>query len=986
MKMKAKQKEIGSQDMVKNTSMRQTPHTVNQGNHTDAEVTVYNLQVLTCLFKKYPFHCHNSSYIYLKQASHETDITSLRIKAENKVSMKTLFGLIMFCGLTKVSRASCALQTEYFCTIFPVDYPENVKSILFIVSNVGVINSTVFTSPNLKSVTSLTLANSGIKSIESGAFRTLRGLTKLGLYGNHLNLLTPSWFHDPAQLENLNISFNRFDEIQPQMLAGFTGLTGLNFTGNNINKIGSGSLRNLSKLTFLDLSYNNISFIRRDVFSPVPNATVRLGDNPWNCSCELEDFSVFLQELINASQLADAAAVRCHSPLDLKGAHVWNVSYHNCSPAVISTPPANMFQKVGLPAVLVVLVIVLFTSLLFLLWKKKQDKKQVTPDTERAEMKDVRDTGGHPTSGTVAMMSIKVESFNKGDLKNNSITLKSNIPSVGRAKSASAVLLKADFLQTNATHCKKRAEQQHTCKSKDMRNDDGYIPSDVSDSNMELWYYNSLQSSDDKHSSTSPSVPVSGAPTGDLIQNPADINHSMLERVRIASQIHPIAKRLVEGVCSDYNSFQRGDNNSSTSCSVRVSGAHIADIIQNPADINHSMLERVHIASQIYPIAKYSVEGVCSDYNNFQRGDNNSSTSCSVRVSGAHIGDIIQNPADINHSMLERVHIASQIYPIAKHSVEGVCSDYNSLQRGDNNSSTSCSVRVSGAYTQGIIENPAGLNPSLVEGVHIASQTSPIAKCSKHSVDVCSHLASTDTNTENFEPLVYLSVNTAAEEPILTSSVDEAVGQINGNLKPRTLRRTFTWPKEKIQSNQDSSALYEDFLKTLNLYPNPGATFTANKKTKDESFQDWDFGHHLTMCNTLTEKKLSADKSGLKESPPDHTFVKQNKGGSKSQEGVRRNMSSTRKVYQRSMNNNRRQRNPIASPETGVQREDLHSQDSVGSFNQRTTPDDDKLLENNEYNFIDLLHEVVENHGRWTRERWRQTHHQRIPNRSSPQS
>ncbi|MEE6505281.1 hypothetical protein FKM82_005481 [Ascaphus truei] len=781
----------------------------------------------------------------------------------------------MFCGLTKVSRASCALQTEYFCTIFPVDYPENVKSILFIVSNVGVINSTVFTSPNLKSVTSLTLANSGIKSIESGAFRTLRGLTKLGLYGNHLNLLTPSWFHDPAQLENLNISFNRFDEIQPQMLAGFTGLTGLNFTGNNINKIGSGSLRNLSKLTFLDLSYNNISFIRRDVFSPVPNATVRLGDNPWNCSCELEDFSVFLQELINASQLADAAAVRCHSPLDLKGAHVWNVSYHNCSPAVISTPPANMFQKVGLPAVLVVLVIVLFTSLLFLLWKKKQDKKQVTPDTERAEMKDVRDTGGHPTSGTVAMMSIKVESFNKGDLKNNSITLKSNIPSVGRAKSASAVLLKADFLQTNATHCKKRAEQQHTCKSKDMRNDDGYIPSDVSDSNMELWYYNSLQSSDDKHSSTSPSVP---------------------------------------------------------------------------------------------------------------RGDNNSSTSCSVRVSGAHIGDIIQNPADINHSMLERVHIASQIYPIAKHSVEGVCSDYNSLQRGDNNSSTSCSVRVSGAYTQGIIENPAGLNPSLVEGVHIASQTSPIAKCSKHSVDVCSHLASTDTNTENFEPLVYLSVNTAAEEPILTSSVDEAVGQINGNLKPRTLRRTFTWPKEKIQSNQDSSALYEDFLKTLNLYPNPGATFTANKKTKDESFQDWDFGHHLTMCNTLTEKKLSADKSGLKESPPDHTFVKQNKGGSKSQEGVRRNMSSTRKVYQRSMNNNRRQRNPIASPETGVQREDLHSQDSVGSFNQRTTPDDDKLLENNEYNFIDLLHEVVENHGRWTRERWRQTHHQRIPNRSSPQS
>lgn len=37
------------------------------------------------------------------------------------------------------------------------------------------------------------------------------------------------------------------------------------------------------------------------------------------------------------------------------------------------------------------------------------------------------------------------------------------------------------------------------------------------------------------------------------------------------------------------------------------------------------------------------------------------------------------------------------------------------------------------------------------------------------------------------------------------------------------------------------------------------------------------------------------------------------------------------------------------------------------------SPKDDSLLLGNEYTFIDLLHEVVENHGRWTRDRWRQT-------------
>lgn len=38
------------------------------------------------------------------------------------------------------------------------------------------------------------------------------------------------------------------------------------------------------------------------------------------------------------------------------------------------------------------------------------------------------------------------------------------------------------------------------------------------------------------------------------------------------------------------------------------------------------------------------------------------------------------------------------------------------------------------------------------------------------------------------------------------------------------------------------------------------------------------------------------------------------------------------------------------------------------------SPSDDNLLVGNEYTFIDLLHEVVENQGRWTRERWRQSH------------
>lgn len=42
------------------------------------------------------------------------------------------------------------------------------------------------------------------------------------------------------------------------------------------------------------------------------------------------------------------------------------------------------------------------------------------------------------------------------------------------------------------------------------------------------------------------------------------------------------------------------------------------------------------------------------------------------------------------------------------------------------------------------------------------------------------------------------------------------------------------------------------------------------------------------------------------------------------------------------------------------------------------SPDDETLLSGNEYAFMDLLHEVAQNNGRWTRERWRQTHAKRL--------
>lgn len=183
----------------------------------------------------------------------------------------------------------------HFSGFFPLDFPESLTSILFVVTKIGVINSTVFSSPNLKSVTSLALANSGITRIEPGAFYAFRSLTKLSLYQNNLTTVMASWLSKPWYLENLTVSQNIIQEIGPHMLSSFSNLTTLNLASNRIHMIAGESLMNLSKLTFIDLSGNNLSTLARNVFNGLMSPIMKLGNNPWNCSCELQDFGYFLQ-------------------------------------------------------------------------------------------------------------------------------------------------------------------------------------------------------------------------------------------------------------------------------------------------------------------------------------------------------------------------------------------------------------------------------------------------------------------------------------------------------------------------------------------------------------------------------------------------------------------------------------------------------------------------------------------------------------------
>lgn len=123
----------------------------------------------------------------------------------------------------------------------------------------------------------------------------------------------PDW---PQDLLHMLLARNKIRVLKNNVFSKFKRLKSLDLQQNEISKIESDAFFGLNKLTTLLLQHNQLKVLTEEVFIYTPLLSyLRLYDNPWRCTCELETLVAMLQVPRNRN-LGNYA--KCESPPALK--------------------------------------------------------------------------------------------------------------------------------------------------------------------------------------------------------------------------------------------------------------------------------------------------------------------------------------------------------------------------------------------------------------------------------------------------------------------------------------------------------------------------------------------------------------------------------------------------------------------------------------------------------------------------------------------
>lgn len=157
------------------------------------------------------------------------------------------------------------------------------------------IKANEFKDANLPNLHKIYMRNCSLQEINRDAFKTLHLLIELDLSNNNLKVLHTGTFSDVIRLRVLTITYNEIEYLGDSLFENLTFLAKVDLRHNQLKGISQHTFVNVSELREINLEYNQLTVLKDETFRNLQKLTaLTLYQNPWNCTCELQQFQKFV--------------------------------------------------------------------------------------------------------------------------------------------------------------------------------------------------------------------------------------------------------------------------------------------------------------------------------------------------------------------------------------------------------------------------------------------------------------------------------------------------------------------------------------------------------------------------------------------------------------------------------------------------------------------------------------------------------------------
>lgn len=194
-----------------------------------------------------------------------------------------------------------------------------------------------FTEAGLQNVHKLFMRNCTLQYVHRDAMRGLNILIELDMSYNILRELPVGFFFPMVRLRTLVLSNNQIEVIDDGSFKDMRFLHKIDLKNNKIHTVGLTAFSNVPALTQISLDMNRLRNLKKASFAHLDKLTsLSILQNPWNCTCDLEEFKEFVvnRNLYMQPTCHDPPALREKSWADL-------TEKFACKPRVLRIRPSE---------------------------------------------------------------------------------------------------------------------------------------------------------------------------------------------------------------------------------------------------------------------------------------------------------------------------------------------------------------------------------------------------------------------------------------------------------------------------------------------------------------------------------------------------------------------------------------------------------------------------------------------------------------------